>query len=179
MRVPRLLGTLLGALLLVAGPGYSDSGTDAAAVIQLRYVTVVVKSYDEALAWYTNVLGLKKIEDRNLGPGHRWLVVAPEGQAGLGIVLDLAASSSMDAPSSSKDDRIGKETNWVLRVQDCRVFYDLLSKRGVHFIQPPADEPWGTTQAVFEDLYGNVFVAESQGPRGSVSNGRALGSSHP
>ena len=40
--------------------------------------------------------------------------------------------------------------------------FDLLVKRGVHFIRPPAEQPWGTTQAVFEDLYGNVYVAESK-----------------
>jgi uncharacterized glyoxalase superfamily protein PhnB len=76
----------------------------------------------------------------------------------------------MNSPSPSKDDRIGKETNWVFQVQDCRAFYDALSKRDVHFLRPPADQPWGATQAVFEDLYGNVFVAESEVPRRAASN---------
>jgi catechol 2,3-dioxygenase-like lactoylglutathione lyase family enzyme len=138
-------------------------------------VTVVVKDYDAALAWYTNVLGLRKLEDRSFGPGRRWLVVAPDGQSGLGIVLSLADPRSMESPSLSKADSIGKESNWVFQVQDCRVFYDVLSKRGVHFIKPPAEQPWGTIQAIFEDLYGNVFVAESAKPPGPISNGQAAG----
>jgi catechol 2,3-dioxygenase-like lactoylglutathione lyase family enzyme len=164
MRIPTVIGMALSGLLAVANPALAGTESNAAAVLHLRYVTVVIKNYDEALAWYTQVLGLKKIEDRNLGPGQRWLVVAPDGQAGLGIVLDLAAPRGMDASSASKEERIGKETNWVFQVQNCRTFYDVLRQRGVHFIKPPMDQPWGTTQAVFEDLYGNVFVAESARP---------------
>jgi catechol 2,3-dioxygenase-like lactoylglutathione lyase family enzyme len=96
---------------------FADSGADTGAeVLHLRYVTVVVKDYDEALAWYTNVLGLSKVEDRDFGHGRRWIVVAPQGQTGLGIVLDTAAPASMDSSSPAKANRIGKETNWVFQV---------------------------------------------------------------
>ncbi len=40
-------------------------------------------------------------------------------------------------------------------------------------MKPPANQPWGTIQAIFEDLYGNVFVAESAKPQASTSNGQA------
>lgn len=175
MRTATILGAFLSAVLLAGGVASAETGTVAAAVLRLRYVTVVVRNYDEALSWYTNVLGLKKIEDRRFGPGHRWLVVAPEGQDGPGIVLILAAPGGMDSPSASKEDRLGKETNWVFQVKDCRAFYDALSKRGVHFLTSPTDQPWGTTQAVFEDLYGNIFVAEAELPHGSASKS----SGHP
>ena len=180
MRIASAIIAALSEFLLATGPALAATvSDDSAAVLHLRYVTVVVKNYDEALAWYTNVLGLKKLEDRTFGPAHRWLVVAPEGQAGLGIVLNLADPKSMEAPASSKEDRIGKETNWVFQVGDCRAFYDALNKRGVHFIKPPADQPWGTTQATFEDLYGNVFVAESETPQGSTINGQVTGTGLP
>jgi uncharacterized glyoxalase superfamily protein PhnB len=180
MRAVSLIAVAFSGFLSATGLARAAVVADqSTAVLHLRYVTVVVKNYDEALAWYTNVLGLSKTEDRSFGPGHRWLVVAPQGQVDLGIVLNLADPSSMESPSSSKEDRVGKETNWVFQVQDCRAFYDALAKRGVHFIKAPADQPWGTTQAIFEDLYGNVFVAESAKPHGSASQVPSPVKSHP
>lgn len=131
-------------------------------------MTVLVRNYDEALSWYTNVLGLKKIEDRSFGPGRRWIVVAPEGQPNPGIVLDLPPSTGMDIQTPSGADRIGKETDWVFQVKNCRAFYDIVSRRGGHFIKAPTDQPWGTTQAILQDLYGNIIVVES-GPSGDVA----------
>jgi catechol 2,3-dioxygenase-like lactoylglutathione lyase family enzyme len=104
----------------------------------------------------TGVLGLEKVEDRNFGPARRWLVVAPAGTTQLGIVLEVPNAEG------SRTDRIGKETNGVLEVADCVKFYDSLRAHGVHFTDPPERQPWGTTQVVFEDPYGNIFVAESQ-----------------
>jgi hypothetical protein len=49
----------------------------------------------------------------------------------------------------------------VLEVEDCRKFYDVTSKRGVKFLETPVDQPWGVTEAMFQDLYGNIFVVES------------------
>ncbi len=144
-------------LLLNAGlAAFAQSPPSGAGVLKLRYVTVLVKDYDRALEWYTKILGLAIAEDRTFGAGQRWLVVAPEGSDQPGIVLEVPHSDV------AREDRIGKETNWVFQVGDCSKFYDDLRNRGVHFIQPPRRQPWGTTQAVFEDPYGNVFVAESQ-----------------
>ncbi len=137
-------------------PDSSDPG-----FLQLKYVTVVVRNYDEALKWYTDVLGWHKTEDRTFGPGQRWIVVAPPGQSGLGIVLDLPTSGGAADGMRDYSDRVGKETNWVFQVADCAKLYETLSRRGVKFLSPPRKQPWGTSQAVFEDLYGNVFVVES------------------
>jgi catechol 2,3-dioxygenase-like lactoylglutathione lyase family enzyme len=142
-------------------PAVSDPG-----FLQLRYVTVVVRDYEEALKWYTDVLGWRKVEDRAFGPGQRWIVVAPALQSNIGIVLD---HPNADRPGAGRaadamrnySDRIGKETNWVFQVGDCAKLYEILSKRGVKFLAPPRTQPWGTSQAIFEDLYGNVFVVES------------------
>jgi catechol 2,3-dioxygenase-like lactoylglutathione lyase family enzyme len=162
----------LAALAMLAGPGITAQTTPAAQTsdpgfLQLRYVTVVVRDYDEALRWYTEVLGFRKVEDRNFGPGRRWLVVAPQGQNNLGIVLDLAAASS-EPGMKNHSDRIGKETNWVFQVSDCAKLYETLNARGVRFTAAPKTQPWGASQAIFEDLYGNVFVVESA-PAGSGS----------
>ena len=39
-------------------------------------VALVVPDYDEAIAWYTGVLGFELVEDRPLGGGKRWVRVA-------------------------------------------------------------------------------------------------------
>jgi len=56
--------------------------------------------------------------------------------------------------------RVGAETRWVFEVEDCRKFYDRALKRGVKFVVKPVDQQGGC-QAMFEDLYGNIFVVNS------------------
>ncbi len=119
---------------------------------------MVVRDYDEALKWYTDVLGWRKVEDRAFGPGQRWIVVAPAMQSNIGIVLDQPnadRSSAGDAADAMRNysDRIGKETNWVFQVGDCVKLYEILSKRGVKFIAPPRDTTLGH---VTGDLRGSV-----------------------
>jgi catechol 2,3-dioxygenase-like lactoylglutathione lyase family enzyme len=154
---------LLTACLLLFPLKPARAQAAPAPSVQLRYVTVLVNDQDEALRWYTEVLGLKKVEDTSSGPGTRWLVVAGEGQPSPGIVLQLASNAAKTA-------RMGKETNWVFRVSDCFSFYQQLRTKGVRFMQPAKRQPWGTVQAIFEDPYGNIFVAESNAaPSGAVA----------
>ena len=149
----RLLGVTMLMLVVTRAQGQANHSQ----TVQLRYVTVLVKDYEEALRWYTDVLGLKKVEDTSFGPGRRWLVVAGEGQASPGIVLEVPSDSA-------KAERMGKETNWVFSVSDCFAFSEQLREKGVHLIEPAKRQPWGTVQLVFEDPYGNIFVAESKPP---------------
>lgn len=53
--------------------------------------------------------------------------------------------------------RVGAETRWVFEVEDCHKFYDIASKRGVKFIETPVDQPWGVSEAMFEDLLWKPF----------------------
>jgi uncharacterized glyoxalase superfamily protein PhnB len=101
-------------------------------------------------------------------------VVASPGQKDLGIILEIAQPYSVGtnmAPATAGDTihnyaaRVGGETRWVFEVEDCRRFYDLASKRGVKFVENPVDQPWGVTEAMFEDLYGNLFVVQSSRPK--------------
>jgi hypothetical protein len=106
----------------------------------------------------------EKVDDRPFGPGLRWIIIAPRGEKNFGIILELARPFSSEDKISDYKSRIGKETRWVFEVADCHRFYELLSKRGVNFTELPVDQPWGVTEAHFEDLYGNVFVVESSKP---------------
>lgn len=159
--VTKWIGAPLLACLFIANAhcvARADTPGAATSFTSLRYVTIVVRDYDEALDWYTKTLGFAKVEDRAFGPGRRWVVVAPGANSPVGIVFDIAKSADGKRDLS---DLVGKERNWVFRVEDVRALYDTLSKRGVRFTDPPQRQPWGTTQATFTDLYGNVFVVES------------------
>ena len=50
----------------------------------------MVRDYEEALRWYTEVLGFEKIRDQTFGVGHRWIVLAPKDQKEIGIVLAVS-----------------------------------------------------------------------------------------
>jgi len=144
----------------------SQSGERDLGIVRLRYAAIVVRDYDQALNWYTDVLGLEKTEEGIFGDGKRWIVVAPRGRKDFGIILEIAKPISSNDSIRNYEDRVGKETRWVFEVEDCRKFYDRASKRGVKFVETPVEQlEWGSTEAMFEDLYGNVFVVESSRPK--------------
>ncbi len=169
---------ILFAAILTSWTAFPQSAPEDPGVLRLKYATIVVPDYDQALHWYTDVLGLEKVQEGSFGPAPngsiaaagalRWIVVAPRGQKDMGIILELAKPFSADDKITDYKSRIGKETRWVFVVKDCHRFYELLSKRGVKFTEPPIDQPWGVTEAHFEDLYGNVFVVESTRPASTV-----------
>jgi catechol 2,3-dioxygenase-like lactoylglutathione lyase family enzyme len=161
-----LMSALLFAAILTSWAAFPQSAPEDPGVLRLRYATIVVPDYDEALRWYTGVLGLEKVEEGSFGKGLRWIVIAPRGQKDMGIILELAKPFSPDDKISDYKSRIGKETRWVFVVKDCHRFYEMLSKRGVKFTELPVDQPWGVTEAHFEDLYGNVFESSRPAPAG-------------
>ena len=114
-------------------------------------VALVVRDYDEALAWYTRCLGFACVEDSPRGPGKRWVVVAPPG--GNGAQLLLAQASGAEQAS-----RIGNQTGgrvgFFLQTDDFWRDYESMRAHGVRFAEEPRREAYGTV-VVFEDLYGN------------------------
>jgi len=119
----------------------------------LVYVALVVRDYDEAIAFYTNVLNFRLIEDTRLSETKRWVLVAPPGSEGTCLLLAKAVGSEQES-------RIGNQTGGrvflFLHTDDFWRDYHALTARRVKFIRPPAEEEYGTV-AVFEDLYGNKW----------------------
>ncbi len=108
-------------------------------------VTIAVADQDEALTWYTQMLGFeKKVDVRS--SEFRWLTVAPPQQVDVEFLL-----------ASWFPDRIGKNATWVLSTRDCQGGYEELKSKGVAFSQKPEMRPWGI-EAVFADLYGNKYA---------------------
>src|ERR1700746_4188427 len=119
----RHLAYLLPILGLFVVLAFSQPGRKDLGIIRLRYATIVVRDYDQALHWYTGVLGFEKTEDGIFGEGKRWLVVAPRGSKDFGIILEIAKPISPNDPVHNYDARVGTEKRWVFEVEDCRKFY--------------------------------------------------------
>jgi predicted enzyme related to lactoylglutathione lyase len=118
---------------------------------RLAVVTILVTDQDEALQFYTEKLGLEKLDDMEFGEGNRWLTVTAPQQRDVQIFLAKADSFGMDLV-----DHVGKAPSWAFNTDNCQETYETLKARGVKFISEPKEQPWGI-QAIFEDLYGNKF----------------------
>jgi len=118
---------------------------------RLFLTTVLVRDYDEAIAFYVDKLGFEVRLDTPLSETKRWVVLAPHG-GGQGCIL-LAKAETRD-----QADHIGSQTGGrvflFLDTDDFQRDYETYSARGVTFIEAPRIEEYGTV-AVFEDLYGN------------------------
>lgn len=119
----------------------------------LAHVSLVVKDYDEAIAFYCGILGFQLVEDSALPePGKRWVLIAPEGnREGTKILL---AKASNPEQLSAVGNQTGGRVFLFLATDHFWDDYERYSKAGVHFIRSPANMPYGTV-TVFEDLYGN------------------------
>lgn len=117
----------------------------------IGYVTVLINDYDEAVDFYTKVLGFHLIEDTALCVEKRWVVVAPERNAGTCLLL---AKARTEEQSDRIGDQAGGRVFMFLHTDDFWGDYSEMRTRGVQFIETPRQEPYGTV-AVFIDLYGN------------------------
>ena len=132
-------------------------------LINLASVSVVVKDYDEAIKWFTEVLDLELRMDGSMGSDHRFITVGVRGQEDISIVLHKSHDWATDSQSSIH--------GLLFHTDDCRQEVDRLRQHGVKIAMEPEVQPWGV-QAVFEDLYGNTHVLVEPSPmafqRGSV-----------
>ncbi|MGH9496531.1 MAG: VOC family protein [Candidatus Sulfotelmatobacter sp.] len=121
----------------------------------IGHIALVVRDYDEAIAFFTGKLGFQLIEDSpstdRTGHDKRWVLVSPPGSPGTSVLLATASSPE-------EESRIGNQTGGrvflFLHTDDFWRDYRAMLSRGVKFVREPKEEPYGTV-AVFEDLYGN------------------------
>lgn len=120
----------------------------------LGLVTLVVRDYDEALAFYRDALGFALLEDTPLTgdpDGKRWVVLAPPGARETGLLLARAAGPGQ---SARVGDQTGGRVGLFLHTDDFARDHARMRAAGVEFEEAPRREPYGTV-AVFRDLYGN------------------------
>jgi len=125
-------------------------------ITQLAIIPILVADQDEALHFYTEKLELEKRADIMLGPGLRWLTVAPRGQKKPEIALAKPDASLPGIQIQSSRGHNNQAVACVFATDDCSKMYHTLLGRGVTFLCPPTRNVYGT-EAIFEDPYGNVF----------------------
>jgi len=119
---------------------------------RLGTVAIVVRDYDEAIAWYCDKLGFVLVEDTDLGDGKRWVLVAPD-PAGTRLLLARAVGPDQTARIG---DQTGGRVALFLETDDFARDFAAMNAAGVRFRRPPRDEAYGRV-AVFEDLYGTLW----------------------
>ncbi len=117
----------------------------------IALVAIVVDDYDRAIAWYTERLGFDLLEDTPQSADKRWVVVAPRGGTGTGLLLAKAANERQKQAIGSQS---GGRVFMFLHTDDFHRDHAAFKERGVTFVEGPRQEAYGTV-AVFTDLYGN------------------------
>lgn len=128
-------------------------------ITNISIVSVFVKDVDEAHRFYTEVLGFEPKDDITLGDGYRWCTVVhpdqPELQVHLTIPGPPMSPELAGAIQRAQDE--GGMSGLGLSVDDCQKTYDALVAKGVEFLQPPSERPYGV-EALCRDNSGNWLV---------------------
>ena len=117
--------------------------------MRLSLVALLVRDYDEAIAWFTRALGFRLAKDEDQGGGKRWVVI--EDQAGRGLLLAKAKKPEEVAAVGNQH---GGRVGLFLEIEDFDAAFEQLKAAEAKFDEPPRDEPYGKV-VVFRDLYGN------------------------
>ncbi|MAT98037.1 MAG: hypothetical protein CL608_12900 [Anaerolineaceae bacterium] len=121
---------------------------------EIIHIALVVRDYDEAIAFYTEKLNFTLIEDTyQPEQDKRWVVVAPPGSSGTTVLLARAAKPEQEP-------FIGRQTGGrvflFLHTDDFWRDYRSMVAKDINFVREPKQAEYGTV-AVFEDLYGNLW----------------------
>jgi catechol 2,3-dioxygenase-like lactoylglutathione lyase family enzyme len=119
----------------------------------IAQMALVVRDYDEAIAFYTQKLRFVLLEDTPLSPEKRWVRVAPPGSSGCGLLLAKAANERQRAAVGNQT---GGRVFLFLHTDDFARDYQNLLDQDIQIVRGPSVEPYGTV-AVFADLYGNLW----------------------
>ena len=120
----------------------------------LAHIALLVRDYDEALAFYVGMLGFELVEDSDQpAQDKRWVTIRPPG-AGAGATTILLARASGPEQAAFIGDQAGGRVFLFLRTDDFDRDYAAYTAAGIAFVRPPAIQPYGKV-AVFLDCYGN------------------------
>ncbi len=115
-------------------------------------IALVVRDYDEAIAYFTRTLDFALLQDDRLSASKRWVCVAPKGSA----CSLLLAQAATDEQRASIGNQTGGRVFLFMHTDDIERDYRLWSSRGVLFDGAIRVEPYGKV-TVFTDLYGNKW----------------------
>ncbi|NNE04928.1 MAG: VOC family protein [Xanthomonadales bacterium] len=116
------------------------------------HVALVVRDYDEAIAFYTQKLDFELLEDIDQPEqSKRWVVVAPPGGSGTTLLLARASNPEQEKFIGNQS---GGRVFLFLNSDDFWRDFERMKANGITFVREPREQEYGTV-AVFEDLYGN------------------------
>ncbi len=120
----------------------------------LAHVALIVRDYDEAIAFFTQQLNFTLIVDEyQPEQDKRWVLVAPPGAQGASVLLSRAVNAEQ---AKAIGNQSGGRVFLFLQTDDFWRDYQAMLDKGVRFVREPKEAPYGTV-AVFEDLYGNLW----------------------
>jgi predicted enzyme related to lactoylglutathione lyase len=129
-------------------------------MIKIANAQLWVHDQDEALAFYTQKLGMEVRSDVTLPEmgNFRWLTVGPAGQEDFSIVLMAIPGAPVMDPETGEQVRNlmakGFAGTVFLTTDDCQASYEELKGRGVEFTEEPEERPYGIDSG-FRDPSGN------------------------
>lgn len=124
--------------------------------MQLIHISLLVKDYDEALAFYTQVLDFAIVEDKPSlatdGSTKRWVLIQPKN-GGCNILLAKAAN---DEQLQRLGNQTGGRVFLFLQTNEFDKYHQKLIDNKVEIVRQPVKQEYGTV-LVFRDLYGNLW----------------------
>ena len=125
-------------------------------ITNISIASVFVKDVDESKAFYIDILGFEEHTDITIGDGYRWCTVKHPNQPELQVHLTVPGPPfSPEMVEAIKRSQDGGGMNGLgMNVDDCRKTYEDLVSKGVQFINPPEERPYGI-EAVARDNSGN------------------------
>jgi uncharacterized glyoxalase superfamily protein PhnB len=118
----------------------------------LGMIAIVIDDYDSAIEHYTNDLGFTLIEDKEMNPEKRWVVIAPDSTGARILLAKAANSEQVAAIGNSTGGRVG----YFLYTDNFQETYQNYLARGIEFTETPRNETFGQV-VVFKDRYGNKW----------------------
>ena len=119
---------------------------------QIAQIALLVKDYDEAIAFYTEKLNFDLIEDTKLSETKRWVLVAPRGSKECRLLLAKVVGNQTEAIGNQSGGRVFL----FLHTDDFERDYQNLLKEKIKIVREPSEEEYGKV-CVFADLYGNLW----------------------
>lgn len=125
-------------------------------VQSLAHVALIVRDYDEAIAWFTDRLGFALVEDRyQPAQDKRWVTIRPPGAPENATTILLARAATPEQESYIGN-QSGGRVFLFLATDDFDRDHAAYTAAGIHWVRPPAVQPYGKV-AVFADLCGNLW----------------------
>ena len=141
-------------------------------ITNVSLVTVYCLDQDKARDFYCDVLGFEPGTDVTMGEGFRWLTVKHPSQPELEVTL-MVPGPPLDEELAEAIRRAlakGSMGGFGLSTDDCQATYEELSAKGVEFVQPPSERPYGV-EAVMRDNSGNWLVLVESRPHSGENFG--------